>query len=178
MTTLIQTLIFSDSQAALLALTKVSCDTLTVAACRKTLTQLGQQQSISLNWVRAHVGHDLNEQADQLAKEGTTSRNVFVVPKSHRRSKFDIHTKHIEMWADRWTRQSTCRQTRLMIPHPSNIVTDYIMPLDRADCSLLVQFLTGHNYLRHHLYVMGISENKECRLCQDGTKDSWHLLTV
>ena len=56
------------------------------------------------------------------------------------------------------------------------IVTDYIMSLDRADCSLLVQFLTGHNYLRYHLYVMGVSESKECRLCQDGTEDAWHLL--
>ena len=41
----------------------------------------------------------------------------------------------------------------------------------------LVQFLTGHNYLRYHLYVTGVSESKECRLCQDGTEDAWHLLT-
>ena len=40
-----QTLIFSDSQAALLALTKVSCDTLMVVACRKMLTHLGQLPS-------------------------------------------------------------------------------------------------------------------------------------
>ena len=48
-----QTLIFSDSQAALLAITKVSCDVLTVAACRKMLTRLGQLQNVGLNWVRA-----------------------------------------------------------------------------------------------------------------------------
>ena len=64
-----------------------------------------------------------------------------------------------------------------MIPKPSTIVTDYIMSLDRADCSLLVQFLTGHNYLRYHLYVTGLSESKECRLCQAGIEDAWHLLT-
>ena len=52
-----QTLVFSDSQAALMALTKVSCDTLTVAACRGTLTNLGQIQKVELNRVRAHVGH-------------------------------------------------------------------------------------------------------------------------
>ena len=63
-----QTLIFLDTQAALLAITKMSCDTLTVAACRKMLTQLDPLQSIGLNWVRAHVG-----QADQPAKKGTTS---------------------------------------------------------------------------------------------------------
>ena len=63
------------------------------------------------------------------------------------------------------------------MPKPSKIVMDYIMYLDRADCSLLVQFFTGHNYLKYHLYVMGVSEDKECRLCQDGTEDTWHLLT-
>ena len=68
----VQTLFFSDSQAALLAITKVSCHMFTVSACRKTLTLLGQLQTVNLNWVRAHVGHDLNEQADQLAKEGTS----------------------------------------------------------------------------------------------------------
>ena len=78
-----QTLFFSDSQAALLAITKVSCTVLTVAACRRMLTKLGQLQNVNLNWVRAHVGHDLNEQADQLAKEGTTSQSLFDVPKSH-----------------------------------------------------------------------------------------------
>ena len=83
----------------------------------------------------------------------------------------------MKIWADRWTGQSTCRQTRLMIPCPTLIVTDYIMTLNREDCSLLVQFLTGHNYLRYHLYTTGISDSKECRLCQDGIEDSWHLLT-
>ena len=84
-----QVLIYSDSQAALLAITKVNCDVLTVAACRKMLTRLGQLQNIGLNCVRAHVGHDLNEQADMLAKDGTTSQNIFDVPKSRRRSKYD-----------------------------------------------------------------------------------------
>ena len=36
------------------------------------------------------------------------------------------------------------------------------MSLNRADASHLVQFLMGHNYLRYHLYVTGISNNKEC----------------
>ena len=61
-----------------------------------------------------------------------------------------------------------------MLPRPSKIVTDYIMSLDNANCSLLVQFLTGHNYLLYHLYITGVSETKECRLCQDGSEYSWH----
>ena len=62
----------------------------------------------------AHVGHDLK--VDQLAKEGTSSQNVFDIPKSRRCSKYDNHLKHVKMWADRWTEQPTCRQAQLMLP--------------------------------------------------------------
>ena len=95
---------------------------------------------------KSMLNHDLNEQADQLAKEGTTSSNVFVVPKSCRYSKHDNHLTHMKICVDRWAGQPTCRQTRLMIPRPSTIVTDYLMTLDKADCSLLLQYFTGHNY--------------------------------
>ena len=63
-----------------------------------------------------------------------------------------------------------------MTQGPTTIVNVYIMSLDRADCSLLVQFLTGQNYLRYHRNVLGASDSKEFRLCQDVTEDSWHLL--
>ena len=82
-------------------LLKATCNVLTVAACRKILKWLGQLQNVGLNWVRAHVGHDLNEQADMLAKEGTTSQNIFDVPKSRRCSKYDTHIKYTAIWADR-----------------------------------------------------------------------------
>ena len=60
----------------------------------------------------------------------------------------------MEKWADRWATLLTSRQTRLKLPRLSMIVTDYIMSLDIADCSLLVQIS----------YVTGASESKECRL--------------
>ena len=112
--------------------------------------QLVEKQSVGLNWVWAHVGNDLNEQADQLAKEGTTSQNIF------EGIAHTMCTQNMQRCGLTWTGQPSCRQSRLMILRPSTIVTDYIMSRDRADCSLLVHFLTGHNYLRYHLYVIGV----------------------
>jgi ribonuclease HI len=45
-----------------------------------------QKWNIEFNWIKAHVGQNGNYLADQLAKEGTTSRNINVcykrIPKS------------------------------------------------------------------------------------------------
>ena len=49
----------------------------------------------------------------------------------------------------------------------------------RINLSLLVQFITGHNYLRYHKSKSGqFDQEPTCRLCDDATEDSWHLLTV
>ena len=42
------------------------------------------------------------------------------------------------------------------------------------DLGLLIQFTTGHNYLRRHRKVMG-EEDDKCRLCGEDTEDSLHL---
>ena len=47
----------------------------------------------------------------------------------------------------------------------------------RVNSSLLTQFITGHNYLKYHRSLADPSVGRSCRLCDDGTEDSWHLLT-
>ena len=50
---------------------------------------------------------------------------------------------------------------------------------NRANLSLLAQFTTGHNYLRYHKSKTGqFAQEPKCRLCDDATEDSWHLLTA
>ena len=85
-----QLTILSDSQAAIKAITKESSSSLSHPA---GLIQLEQPQSVYLIWVKAYVGYDLNEQADHLAKEGTTYQNVFTICMSHRISSHEVHLK-------------------------------------------------------------------------------------
>ena len=41
---------------------------------------------------------------------------------------------------------------------------------------MLVQFVTGHNFLRYHQYKIGKAQSKSCRLCGVGIETSEHIV--
>ena len=63
-----------------------------------------------------------------------------------------------------------------MVPAKDPILTNFLYSETRLNASLLTQFITGHNFLRYHLSLTKPGTDKTCRLCGDGTEDSWHLL--
>ena len=77
-------------------------------------------------------------------------------------------------WERRWRNLSTCGQTKIWFPVLREDRTPLIRRLNRIDLGLLIQFVTGHNYLRRHRKVMGEKDDK-CRLCGDDIEDSLHL---
>ena len=64
-----------------------------------------------------------------------------------------------------------------MVPERNTILTKFLFTESRLNTSLLVQFITGHNYLKYHRNLMGRAGDNSCRLCNDGVEDAWHLLT-
>jgi hypothetical protein len=71
---------------------------------------------VTINWIKAHVGHEGNERADALAKEGTTKMNynaepIIPVPRSWIKGK--IHAYLTKEWTSRWQGTSEARQTKL-----------------------------------------------------------------
>lgn len=40
-----------------------------------------------------------------------------------------------------------------------------LLPFNRTQCRVVTGLLTGHNTLRRHLCVMGLSNNPSCRKC-------------
>jgi ribonuclease HI len=64
--------ILSDSQAALLALNQNSFKSQAVYNTALKLNELASKsKKVTLVWIKAHVGHEGNEKADQLAKDAT-----------------------------------------------------------------------------------------------------------
>jgi ribonuclease HI len=61
-----QILIFSDSQAALKALSGPKVTSELVAECRDALTELARQNRVTLAWVPGHRGITGNEEADKI----------------------------------------------------------------------------------------------------------------
>ena len=132
---------------------------------------------ITLHWVKAHDGHELNEEVDWLAKFGTVSSWRFEVPTAWSFIKSSLKNISLRKWYHRWNKEKTCRQTRLILPCFYPQLSKSLWNLDRHNLSRMVQFITGHNYLRYHLKIMSKSDTDLCRQCGESSETAWHLLT-
>ncbi|XP_015911532.2 uncharacterized protein [Parasteatoda tepidariorum] len=68
-----QAVIFSDSQAEILAISNYSQapSSLSIVKCRSLMTEIGEKRkTIALQWIPSHCGISGNEKADALAKKG------------------------------------------------------------------------------------------------------------
>jgi len=50
------------------------------------------------------------------------------------------------------------------------------MTLSRVQSRVVTGLLTGHNTLRKHLYLLGLSNSPLCRWCEAGEETSAHVL--
>ena len=166
-----------DSQAALLALDKHFYQSSTVGSCISALRILASSNTVTLRWVRAHVGHVLNEVADQLAKKGTED-NLDVthlhVPKAVVKTGVNNHL--IKLWDNRWKALETCRQTKLFFPIVNIPRSKKLLRLSRQDLGLLIQVATGHGYNNYHHGKINPGVDPTCRLCLEEDETVHHIV--
>lgn len=179
-----QATFFVDSQAALLAINKPFTESKEATQCASALQTLSEKHRITLNWIKAHVGHEGNEEVDDLAKQGTTADPteddpaVSLPPSFY---KLRLREEMFKEWDQRWQQtmqmQKTCRQTRLFLPHPDKSYSKLLLQLNRDKLSLVLQALTGHNNLNYHQHNIGKQDSPMCRICGTHREESWLTLT-
>ena len=52
----------------------------------------------------------------------------------------------------------------------------FLFKCTRLELSELVQFITGHGFVKYHLFNTGCTDDKSCHKCRGDTEFSWHLL--
>ena len=170
--------IFSDSQSAILALSKILVRSEVVIDCIKSLNHLSEKTEVELKWVKAHANHTGNEFADSEARSGTTNvGNKVKVKKPLSHIKRIISEDMYNAWNQRWRSGTDCRQTKFWFPEVNRKNATNLIKLSRKDLSLMVQMITGHNRLNRHESVVNHEGDPTCRLCLEDEETSWHIIS-
>lgn len=172
---------YVDSQAAIKALASIDSRSKLTIETKSMLNQLGTFNSVRVCWVPGHEGFDGNEEADKLARLGSErgseeASHEVLPPLSY--LKGDIETKTNHMWMERWNSLSGCQTSKLFMPQIDKKKTWYLLNLKRDKLRKLVGILTGHCLLGKHAKYMGLTNDDECRFCNDisSTEDVIHII--
>jgi ribonuclease HI len=156
--------IFSDSRAALLS--SVSSDRVTSPFHDVRTLLLTHRKQVQLFWIAGHRGHQGNEIADLLAKQGAlgpgTFTDLLLPPSSSFRLK--VRQSNRLTWATQWTEITKAPVTRAFFPTiaSTKTITNRELPYQ------VVQLLTGHCRLRSYLFKTACAPSP---ICSCGTSD-------
>ena len=171
--------IFSDSQAALQALKAKHCKEQTVKDTHDALNDLElQSKQVRLTWIKAHIGLDGNELADEYAKLGTVDHTIEI----------NTHTTYKEIraatreyvyhkWKEKWKALKKCRMTKLFYDGPDRRVGKVVARLSRNDMTLFIHAITGHNNLNYMNSIIIPDNTPLCRFCEEEDETFDHLYT-
>lgn len=170
--------IFSDSQAALLALKSATVDSKLVWECIEVLRELSRKNKVMLFWVPGHCGVEGNEIADSLAREGSSGN--FVGPEPFLGTSKSAIKHEVALWENtqilsQWRQTQGCRQAKSFIT-PNSAITNKLMNLKRKELRMITGLLTGHCPAKYHLKKIGRVPSDICRFCNTEPESSAHLL--
>jgi ribonuclease HI len=170
----------TDSKSALQAIDSITTSSKLVTDCMRELDRLQEVAAIKIHWIKAHVGHEGNEKADQLAKHGTTKINfntepIIPVPKTWVKNRIRQYL-HQE-WTKRWLGNNEARQTKIFFPEPNGKLTKRLLTYDKQTCAQIFRWISGHSFHRYHnsLVYPNKFESPKCRLCDANKEETSHL---
>ena len=165
--------IYSDSQAVLKALTKKSIKNEFILNCQRALNELGTSNKLTIIWVPGHAGHEGNEMADKLAKEGSLKEvgdQQYTAPHANSILKIEKYSKRqiIKQYKET-SEHSQVITNKILEKANMNIkkVKKILLELNVEDIGILSRVLSGHNNLNYHQNRIQLSYDTGCEYCED-----------
>ena len=169
--------IFWDSQAAIKALNSNIITSLLVKQTNESLNKLANEVArLEICWIKAHIGHEGNERADQLAREAVKCSEIRLkTPPSCSTYKQEVKNKIYSEWELRWTADNAYRMIKKIFPKPHCTKSKEILHLKRTEIKTLVEVISGQNnlnYMNNKIY----GTDDLCRFCEEGEETFDHLI--
>ncbi|XP_045484504.1 uncharacterized protein LOC123689264 [Pieris rapae] len=168
--------ICSDSRSSLEAIAGGRSRNPRVVEIRSHLVESRKKgQNIRLHWVKAHVGTEGNERADELARAAAETSKVKAVhveyPLSYIRK--EVRRKTIEEWDKRYREGTTGGITKIFL---KNVASAHKQLKEARFSPEMAQILTGHGPFAEYLCRFKLKETPECE-CDSGVEQTIpHLL--
>ncbi|XP_045537326.1 uncharacterized protein LOC123721737 [Papilio machaon] len=163
--------IYSDSRSALESLRSIDSLHPLVGEIRRMVkgcVEAGKE--VRLNWIKAHVGVEGNERADQLAKQAAvgvkTKPHYDKVPVSF--VKRQLRLDSLDEWNRRYKEGVTASTTRVFFP---DAISAYPVLRKLELDPVLVQVLTGHGGFAEYLHRFKCKTSPSC-ICDPARGES------
>lgn len=138
--------LYSDSSSGLMAIRDSDSTAEIVQSIHDILSSL-RRSTVALNWIKAHVGHEGNERADQLAKHATQHGMMCNVKAPLSFAKRSILLEYRKKWNARWRTSKKGRWTRIFFPTIEHRRTaKHFSPN-----FITTQFVSGHGKFNKYL---------------------------
>lgn len=162
-----------DSKSAIEAINNQQIRTAVIDEIRYIYKSLeAQGRKIVLQWVPSHVGLQGNEQADFLAKQGTS---IIRKPKQH--ITINGRLKQLRKERNKKTYQETKENLSGKSYENIHQYVKSIKHLPRKTTTALLRLYTGHDCLNEHLNRFGLKTSKFCTICNSpAAMNKDHLL--
>jgi hypothetical protein len=132
-----------------------------------------------LRWIKAHVGYEGNERADQMAKRGSSGQIDVLgtdIEPPVRQARVRVNEELEKRWNSEWQHRKEARQTKIFFPGVDKNKTKALLSLTRPACGRMVRYLTGHAFLRRHQTLVFGSGDERCRFCREDPEEPQHLI--
>ncbi|KAJ4448808.1 hypothetical protein ANN_00199 [Periplaneta americana] len=162
----------ADSKAAILSIVSKHTPSSQTAEITKMLSQLiSLNKRIVFQWIPSHCGILGNENADALAKKGSTATYRPVTKSTYYSVKRFIKSTYLDFNKQNLITQSQGKKWNSLHQNPQ-----LIPDLPRKSSVAAFRLATGHDCLAKHLHRIGIYQSPNCPLCNSNQEmDSEHL---
>ena len=169
---------WSDSLSSIQSLSSRTMNSKTTIQCHVTLNELAKHNTVKVRWIEAHSDHWGNEQADKLAKNGTSSNNRRngYFPQSC--IKASINNKVKRMDEESWSLNGH-ETTNLTLGSKHKIIKRDLNGLlinNRTHYRTAVQLITGHAALNKYLHKIKKVDTDICPNCEYEEETVNHFL--